>query len=170
MYGRSNRNSNGEYMNFGKSGNVIKMGAGLREQMEVANTIYYNHFSLKLIEDALYELSASKLDMGDRIFVLRTGERGAVQFHKEVLKTVSGWQTFILENSNVNAISKTSSLSIKGFNSHSVLTSIPSIVTSNSEISVRIMGSGFLTYLTVYLGEVPPSFFSVRNYFNIHTI
>ena len=31
MYGRSNRNVNGEYMNFGKSGNVIKMGAGLRE-------------------------------------------------------------------------------------------------------------------------------------------
>lgn len=31
MYGRSNRNNNGEYMNFGKSGNVIKMGAGLRE-------------------------------------------------------------------------------------------------------------------------------------------
>jgi hypothetical protein len=109
MYGRSNRNSNGEYMNFGKSGNVIKMGAGLREQMEVANTVYYNHFSLKLIEDALYELSASKLDMGDRIFVLRTGERGAAQFHKEVLKTVSGWQTFMLENSNTGAISKTTS-------------------------------------------------------------
>ena len=29
-YGRSNRNANGEYMNFGKSGNVIKMGAGLK--------------------------------------------------------------------------------------------------------------------------------------------
>lgn len=75
MYGRSNRNKNGEYLNFGKSGNVIKMGAGLREQMEVANTMYYNTFSLKLIEDALYELSASKLDFGDRTFILRTGKR-----------------------------------------------------------------------------------------------
>lgn len=28
MYGRSNRNSNGEYMNFGKSGEVIKQGDG----------------------------------------------------------------------------------------------------------------------------------------------
>ena len=44
MYGRSNRNANGEYMNFGKSGNVIKMGAGLREQMEVSNVIFYNNF------------------------------------------------------------------------------------------------------------------------------
>lgn len=109
MYGRSNRNSNGEYMNFGKSGNVIKMGAGLREQMEVANTVYYNHFNLKLIEDALYELSASKLEMGDRVFILKTGERGAVQFHKEVLKTVSGWQAFMLENSSTGAITKTAS-------------------------------------------------------------
>ena len=30
-FGRSNRNANGEYMNFGKSGNVIKTGAGLFE-------------------------------------------------------------------------------------------------------------------------------------------
>ena len=65
-FGRSNRNANGEYMNFGKSGNVIKTGAALFEQMEVANTVYYNTFSLKLLEDALYELSASKLDFGDR--------------------------------------------------------------------------------------------------------
>ena len=30
-FGRSNRNANGEYMNIGKSGSVIKMGAGLYE-------------------------------------------------------------------------------------------------------------------------------------------
>ena len=44
--------------------------------MEYANTMYYNNFSLKLIEDALYELSASKLGMKDRVFVIKTGERG----------------------------------------------------------------------------------------------
>lgn len=75
-FGRSNRNSNGEYLNIGKSGNAIRTGAGLYEQMEVANTFYYNDFSLKLLEDALYELSASKLDFGDRYFLIRTGERG----------------------------------------------------------------------------------------------
>lgn len=109
MFGRSNRNSNGEYSNIGKSGNVIKMGAGLREQMEVANTMYYNKFSLKLIEDALYELSASKLGMGDRVFVLKTGERGAAQFHKEVLKTVSGWTTFKIDNNSTGVVSKVQS-------------------------------------------------------------
>ena len=30
-WGRSNRNANGEYLNIGKSGNVIKTGAGLYE-------------------------------------------------------------------------------------------------------------------------------------------
>ena len=68
-FGRSNRNINGEYMNIGESGGVIKTGAGLFEQMEVSNTMYYNVFSLKLLEDAIYELSASKLDFNDRYFV-----------------------------------------------------------------------------------------------------
>lgn len=75
-FGRSNRNINGEYLNIGKSGEVIRMGAGLYEQMEVSNTMPYNTFSLKLIEDALYELSAAKLDLKDRVFVIKTGERG----------------------------------------------------------------------------------------------
>ena len=109
MYGRSNRTANGEYMNFGKSGNVIKMGAGLREQMEVANTIYYNTFSLKLLEDALYELSAAKLDFGDRYFIIKTGERGASQFHKAVLNTISGWSQFEIDNSSVKVIDKSQS-------------------------------------------------------------
>lgn len=107
-FGRSNRNANGEYMNFGKSGNVIKTGAGLYEQMEVANTMYYNTFSLKLLEDALYELSAAKLDYGDRYFVIKTGERGAIQFHKAVLNAVSGWTQY-LSDGNAALIKKTTS-------------------------------------------------------------
>ena len=109
MYGRSNRNRNGEYMNFGKSGNVIKQGAGLREQMEVSNVLYYNTFNIKLIEDALYELSASKLGFSDRKFILKTGERGAAQFHRAVLNAVSGWAALPMSNDAVGMISKTSS-------------------------------------------------------------
>lgn len=108
-FGTSNRNSNGEYMNFGKSGGVIKQGAGLFEQMEVSNTMYYNTFSIKLLEDALYELSASKLEYGDRYFIIKTGERGAIQFHKAVLNTVSGWTQFVLDNSSLKVVDKTSS-------------------------------------------------------------
>jgi len=90
-WGRSNRNSNGEYNNIGKSGNVIKTGAGLFEQMEFGNTRYYNVFSLKLLEDALYQLSYANLEFKDRYFVIKTGEKGAIQFHKAVLDTISGW-------------------------------------------------------------------------------
>lgn len=108
-FGRSNRNSNGEYLNFGKSGNAIKTGSGLFEQMEAGNTMYYNTFSLKLLEDALYELSAAKLDFGERYFLIRTGERGAIQFHKEVLKTVSGWTQFVLDNNSIGVVEKTQS-------------------------------------------------------------
>lgn len=112
MFGRSNRNKNGEYLNFGKSGNVIKMGDGIRAQMSVGNTRYYTKFSLKTLEDALFELSESKLDYSDRTFVIETGSRGAVQFHKAVLDVVSGWTVFQYLGGNAAnpaIISKTSS-------------------------------------------------------------
>lgn len=94
MYGRSNRNTNGEYLNIGKSGNVIRQGAGLLEQREVANTEYYNEFSLTRLENILSELSTTKLDFKNRHFILKTGERGAIQFHKAVLNVTSGWSAF----------------------------------------------------------------------------
>jgi hypothetical protein len=108
-FGRSNRNSNGEYTNIGKSGNVIKTGAGLYEQMEVANTIYYNTFSLKLIEEALYDLSYGELDLNNRVFLMRTGEKGAIQFHKEILKEVSGWSMFTLNGDALSVVQKANS-------------------------------------------------------------
>lgn len=46
----------------------------LLAQMKYGNTFYYNDFSLKMLEDALYELSAAKLDFGERTFVIRTGK------------------------------------------------------------------------------------------------
>ena len=107
-FGRSNRNNNGEYRDLGKSGEVIRTGAGLYEQMEVSNTMFYNNFSLKLIEDALYELSAAKLGFNERTFVIKTGERGAIQFHKAVLDTVSGWTAFAAQD-QVGVIQKTNS-------------------------------------------------------------
>ena len=109
MYGRSNRNRNGEYMNIGKSGNVIKQGAGLREQMEVSNVMYYNRFNISLLESALYELSSSKLSLDKRVFIMKTGERGAAQFSREVANTATGWKQFTINADAIGAISKTSS-------------------------------------------------------------
>ena len=78
LWGVSTRNNNGEYYNFGDSGEAIRAGDGLFEQMKMGgNVIYYNDTDniLKLLEDALYELSASKLDYTDRRFLVVSGER-----------------------------------------------------------------------------------------------
>ena len=109
MFGTSNRNSNGEYLNVGKSGEVIRMGDGLLQQMKYGNTYYYNTFSLKMLEDAFYELSAAKLDYGDRTFVIRTGERGAILFHNAVRNAMSGWTEFTVNGDALGVVRKTTS-------------------------------------------------------------
>ena len=108
-FGRSNRNINGEYKNIGKSGGVIKTGAGLYEQMEVANVIKYSDFSLKLIEGAIMALCEAKLDFSERNFVMFTGERGALQFHKAIVNSVSGWGMFQLNADNLGIVNRTQS-------------------------------------------------------------
>lgn len=100
-WGRSNRNKNGEYQNFGKSGDVIKTGDALYAQIENGgNIIYYNDFSLKAIEDALYYLFAGKTDFNKRNVVMRTGERGGAKFQKAALAQGSGW----VANMDVDAV------------------------------------------------------------------
>ena len=98
MFSRSNRDENGQYHDVGKSGFVIKQGAGIREQMEVSNTTYYNAFSLDLVVSILSDLSEGRLDMSDRAFVMKTGERGAIQFHKAVMAEASGWTSLTSAN------------------------------------------------------------------------
>ena len=39
-FATTNRDGNGDYHNIGKSGHIIKMGSGIREQMEVSNTLF----------------------------------------------------------------------------------------------------------------------------------
>ena len=109
MFGKTNRDENGRYLNTGKSGITIKAGSGIREQMEVSNTTTYNRFSIRLLEDLLSELSEGKLDFGERKFILRTGERGATQFNRAVMAEASGWGSLNFDNGNTSAIRKTTS-------------------------------------------------------------
>lgn len=112
MFGRSNRDMQGEYHNIDKSGWVIKMGSGIREQMEFANTFYYDgEFDLEMLEEILLTLSEGKLGFADRMFMLRTGERGAYGFHKAVLNSTSGWAAHIANpgTNKIDTITKTSS-------------------------------------------------------------
>lgn len=109
MFGKGNRAANGKFLNKGESNIEIKAGSGIREQMEVSNTTSYNKFSIRLLEDMLSELSEGKLDFGERKFMLRTGERGAAQFHRAVTAEASGWQALGFDNTNQNAIQSVSS-------------------------------------------------------------
>jgi len=108
MFGKTNRDENGRFLNKGSANIEIKAGSGIREQMEVSNTITYNIFSMRMLEDALSELSEGKLDWNERKFMLRTGERGAAQFNRAATAAASGWKS-LFDNTNQNAINKTTS-------------------------------------------------------------
>lgn len=109
MFGKTNRDENGRFLNMDASGLVIKAGSGIREQMEVSNRISYNIFSMRLLEDMLFEMSEGKLDWGERKFILRTGERGAAQFSRAATALASGWLGIGFDNTNQNAIKQTTS-------------------------------------------------------------
>lgn len=104
--GVSTRLENGEYSNFGLSGLPNRQGSGFREQQAMGNQQYYTKFNIGLIEDALYGISAGKLDFNKRKFVVRTGERGAMLFSKEAKKEMSGWLPLYGGTSNVPYITK----------------------------------------------------------------
>lgn len=99
--GVSTRMENGEYSNFGLSGLANRQGSGFRQQQAAGNQTYYTKFRIGLIEDALYGISAGKLDFSKRKFVIRTGERGAMLFSKEAKKEMSGWIPLYGGTSNV---------------------------------------------------------------------
>ena len=108
-WGRSNRNKNGEYTNIGVSGDAIRTGSGLYEQMENGgNTVYYNDFSLKIIEKALYDLFGGRTDFNERSVILSTGELGGMLFQKAALADGSGWKAaFDFNGDNLGLMKKT---------------------------------------------------------------
>ena len=106
-YGRSNRDANGEYMNFDASGEVLRMGNGLYAQMEYGNVIPYNKFSLEFFEEILTGFSAGKLEFNDRKFMVRTGEFGALQFNRAAKSSLSGWTNLETDAVAVGAVTKT---------------------------------------------------------------
>lgn len=90
-YGVNNRTDNGIFGSRGKSGRVIRAGAGIREQMEQGNRYVYSTFNADMLTNILLELSHGKLKMDQRRFVLRTGEYGAWLFHRAISDAALGW-------------------------------------------------------------------------------
>lgn len=109
MFGKTNRSSEGKFLNVGDSNITIQAGSGIREQMEISNTVVYNKFSIRMLEDMLGELCEGRLEMNERKFMLRTGERGSAQFHRAVTAIASGWLAIGFQNTNTGGIKQVSS-------------------------------------------------------------
>ena len=112
VFGRSNRDSAGNFHDRGKNGEIIKTGAGIREQMQVANTFVYDTFNLKWVSNALYNMVAGKIDMSQAKFRMVTGLKGAEQFSTAALSVASGWQSSFSQlggNANINTVSNVAS-------------------------------------------------------------
>ena len=80
MYATANKTSDGKYEIKGKSGYELKMGAGIKEQMEASNYYSYNQFNINKFTEMLLDLSVGKTLMGQRELTVLTGEWGMYQF------------------------------------------------------------------------------------------
>lgn len=92
IYSKFNMNANGTYDMKGASGFPIIQGAGLREQISPAYKFFYTTFSIDYLIDILTNLSINILPEDKRDFVLLTGERGMIQFHKAIENKVALFQ------------------------------------------------------------------------------
>lgn len=84
VYSTSNKTAEGNYMIKGKSGNVIRMGAGIKQQMEASNYYAYTTFNIEKFTDMLLDLTIGKISQGQREVTVMTGERGMIQFSKSL--------------------------------------------------------------------------------------
>lgn len=92
LWARDNRTSNGQYVDFGKSGNVIRMGNGIMAQMEPGHTTYYSEFSIDDFVDSLQVIYENgNVPINERKLVVVTGQRGMIQVSKAINTTSNGF-------------------------------------------------------------------------------
>lgn len=103
MYGKSNKLTDGTYGHKGESGNVIRAGFGLYDQMEYGNILTYSTFSLDMLTDFAMDMSVGKLPEDKREFVISTGEYGAYQFHQDAVNKASSF-TYLQSDVNIKTM------------------------------------------------------------------
>ena len=100
LYSRSNRNANGEWMNYGDSGRAIQQGAGLYEQVESGNVEYYTNSNeiVPKLEAALEEISYGKIPRKNRKFLVQVGSKAYKAITRYATTDGSGWKDISLQN------------------------------------------------------------------------
>ena len=89
FYGKTTLREDGTSTMKGTSGNVIEAGLGIREQFATSNKIYYSTLAFERLVNTLLELSIGRKDMGDRNFIIGTGEYGLKMLHELVANHLS---------------------------------------------------------------------------------
>ena len=91
MYSKYNADENGVIGLRGTNGRPVAIGAGLLQQISPANRRYYTKLTLDLLDTFLSDLSYNILGMGERKFVLLTGEMGMREFDRVLRQKASGY-------------------------------------------------------------------------------
>jgi len=82
MFSKINQKSDGTIANKGRNGFVVKQGAGLRQQISPSYKFYYNQLTLDYLFEVALNLSINILPEDQREFLILTGERGMILFHR----------------------------------------------------------------------------------------
>ena len=92
FYGKSNKRNDGTFVNRASNGFVIKQSAGLRDQISPSYKFYYTKLSLDYLMEVALSLSINILPQDRREFLIMTGERGMIAFHKLIEDKVAMFQ------------------------------------------------------------------------------
>lgn len=92
FYSKFNQNANGTYDMRGANNFPIMHGAGLREQISPSYKFQYTTFTIDYLLEVLTNLSINTLLEDKREFLMLTGERGMIQFHKAIENKVALFQ------------------------------------------------------------------------------
>ena len=91
LFGKSNRLSDGTYINKGTNGRPAPTMSGLFEQISPANVRYYTTLTAELLEDYLFDLCYNILGTNERKFIALTGEMGIREFDRILKEKVASF-------------------------------------------------------------------------------
>lgn len=89
LFSKSNRLSDGTYLNKGTNGRPAPTMSGLFEQVSPANVRYYTTLTAELLEDYLFDLCYNILGTNERKFIALTGEMGIREFDRILKEKVA---------------------------------------------------------------------------------
>lgn len=91
LNGKNTVLSNGNSLLKGVTGNTIKAGYGMYEQMNFGNILPYTKFSVDNLADFVLQMSIGKIPEDKRSVVISTGEYGAGLVHRGLMDKAAGY-------------------------------------------------------------------------------